>query len=233
MMNIANSLRTTFLLLFASSAVFAQDIVSKTNGEIIRATIKGTNYKSVVFTTDDVTLLQAEAKDVKEFVWNGESYISKLIQNNKKLESRFFKLVEFGTVNLYVVGDNKNMVASKPEPSRAKLKPNVSIGMGSGGLGGGLGGGISFGGGGNRNIEPTQTMAKPKPIYYIEKLGTGPLQVILIGDSAEENNSEQVKHILLQKLNGDSTLAEKISATPSFDFKTVVELIKTFNSTHK
>lgn len=233
MINIAKFYKTIFLLLFASSAVFAQDIISKTNGEIIRATIKGTNYKSVVFTTDDVNLLQADAKEVKEFVWNGESYISKLIQNNKKLESRFFKLIEFGAVNLYVVNDNNKMIENKHEVSKAKIKPSISVGMGSGGLGGGIGGGISFGGGGNRNTESLPTTVKPKPVYYIEKLGTGPLQAVLVGNSIEENNQAQIKYTLLQKLKDDSALAEKINSTTGFDSKTVMELVRMYNATHK
>lgn len=220
-----------FFLLFvlASAKLWAQDVVLISDGNFVRGVIKGTNYSSVVLQQDDQSLVQYQAKDIKSFVWNGETYDSKPIISKKKAEYRFFKLVEIGTVNLYSYGDKAVTEQAAPQ-SRPKIRPSIGVGLGSGGFGGGLGGGISFGGGGGRrNDEVLNDGPKGKVSYFIEKPGTGPMQEI----SLDPGKIITTRAVLLQKLTNDEDLAQRINATESFDGKSLAAFIKAYNEMHK
>ena len=207
--------------LFAAK-VFAQDAILISEGNFVRGVIKGTNFVSVAITEDDINIKEYQAKDIQSFVWNGETYASKPILVKKKMEFRFFKVLETGTVNLYTYGD-KGLVEEAPQP-RPKIRPTFGVGMGTGGFGGGLGGGISIGGGGRRNDQPTTNGIKQKVSYFIEKPGTGPMQEVNLA------NANAVKALLLQKLINDEDLAESIKSTDSFDPKNLAAYIKAYNA---
>ena len=215
-----------FVLFFLfASKLFAQDAILISEGNFVRGVIKGTNFTAVAITEDDQTIKEYYAKDIQSFVWNGETYVSKPFVVKKKMEFRFFKLLESGTVNLYSYGDNG--MVTEPAPQRAKVRPSFGVGMGTGGMGGGLGGGITIGGGGNRNQQPSLNAVKQKITYFIEKPGTGPIQEVNLA------NANAVKTILLQKLTGDDDLAESIKATESFDEKNLAAYILAYNASGK
>ncbi|WP_316770415.1 hypothetical protein [Pedobacter frigiditerrae] len=223
MMKAFKILSVFFLL---SAKLFAQDAVLISEGNFVRGVIKGTNFSSVAIMEDDQTIKEFQAKDIQSFIWNGETYASKPIVVKKKMEYRFFKLIESGTVNLYSYGD-KAETPQAPQP-RVKVRPQVGIGMGTGGFGGGLGGGVSIDlGGRRRNEEQTSGGQKAKISYFIEKPGTGPMQEVSI------ENTNAVKTILLAKLNNDEDLAESIKATESFDAKNLAAYVKAYNSSGK
>jgi hypothetical protein len=216
-----------FLILFflLSGKLAAQDAILISEGNFVRGVIKGTNFISVSIMQDDQTLKEYLAKDIQSFVWNGDTYDSKPIVVKKKMEYRFFKLIEIGKVNLYTYGDKGDV--EQPAQQRVKVRPNIGIGMGTGGFGGGLGGGISIGiGGGRRNDEQTNNTVRGKISYFIEKPGTGPMQEINL------ENANAVKAVLLQKLTNDEDLAESIKATETFDPKNLSAFVKAYN-THK
>jgi hypothetical protein len=215
------------LFLLFGTRLFAQDAVLISEGNFVRGVIQGHNFVSVAILNEDQTVAQYQAKDIQSFLWNGETFVSKPIVVKKKMEYRFFKVVEMGKVNLYTYGD----LGGTPQPvaqPRVKVRPSVGIGVGSGGYGGGLGGGISIGlGGGRRDTDQPVTTAKVKLAYFIEKPGTGPMQEIAI------ENTTAVRNILLQKLNNDEDLAQSIKATESFDAAKLTAYIKAWNEMHK
>src|SRR6188768_760609 len=92
------ALLTTLLVIALRSS--AQDAVVIASGDFVRGTIQGTNFSTVILKNDDETLVQYKASDIKEFLWNGETYVSKPIVIKKKMEHRFFKIIEQGAVNL-------------------------------------------------------------------------------------------------------------------------------------
>jgi hypothetical protein len=209
-----------------SAKLFAQDAILISEGNFVRGVIKGTNFSSVAIQEDDQTIKEFQAKDIQSFIWNGETYASKPIVVKKKMEYRFFKLIESGTVNLYSYGDK----AETPQVAqpRIKVRPQIGIGMGTGGFGGGVGGGVSIGlGGGRRNDEQATGSQKVRISYFIEKPGTGPMQEVAI------ENTNAVKTILLGKLTNDEDLAESIKATESFDAKNLAAYVKAYNSSGK
>ena len=223
------AVRFFLLLVLAGTRLWAQDVVLISDGNFVRGVIKGTNYSSVVLQQEDQTMVQYQAKDIKSFVWNGETYDSKPIISKKKAEYRFFKLVEIGTVNLYSYGDKAVTVQEAPQ-SRPKVRPSFGVGLGSGGFGGGIGGGISFGGGGSRrNDEAVSDGPKGKVSYFIEKPGTGPMQEI----SLDAGKITTTRAVLLQKLTNDEDLAQRINATESFDGKSLAAFIRAYNEMHK
>jgi len=214
-----------FVLFFLSAKLFAQDAVLISEGNFVRGVIKGTNFISVAIAEDNQLIKEYQAKDIQSFLWNGETYVSKPIIVKKKAESRFFKLIESGTVNLYSYGDK----ASTPEvvQPRVKVRPSIGIGMGSGGFGGaGVGGGITIGGG-RRNDDQTVGAPKGKVTYFIEKPGTGAMQEVNL------DNTNAVKTLLLLKLNNDEDLAESIKATDGFDPKNLAAYVKAYNASGK
>ncbi len=219
------AIKFSVLFLFLSSKIFAQDAILISEGNFVRGVIKGTNYLSVAIMEDNQILKEYLAKDIQSFVWNGETYDSKPIVVKKKMEFRFFKLLEIGKVNLYTYGDRGG--SEQPVQPRVKVRPSIGIGMGSGGFGGGLGGGVSIGiGGGRRNDQDGAATTKGKVSYFIEKPGTGPMQEVVL------ENTNSVKTILLQKLTGDDDLAESVKATENFNPKNLAAFIKAYN-THK
>jgi len=214
-----------FVLFFLSAKLFAQDAVLISEGNFVRGVIKGTNFISVAIAEDNQLIKEYQAKDIQSFLWNGETYVSKPIIVKKKAESRFFKLIESGTVNLYSYGDKANT----PEvvQPRVKVRPSIGIGMGSGGFGGaGVGGGITIGGG-RRNDDQTVGAPKGKVTYFIEKPGTGAMQEVNL------DNTNAVKTLLLLKLNNDEDLAESIKATDGFDPKNLAAYVKAYNASGK
>ena len=222
-----------YLILFvlASTAQYAlaQDIIVIKEGNYIRGTIKATNFSSVILKNEDESIVQYEAKDIKEFVWNGETYVSKPIVSGKKMEFRFFRLLEQGAVNLYSIGGNT--MAQEPPQKRTKVRPQVSVGGGTGGLGGGVGAGISFGGGGGSSADQPKRVIPTT--YFIEKIGTGPLMEVPADGSTVEGKIQHIKNILLQKLTNDEDLAERIKATETFDGKLLRAFIAAYNSMKK
>ena len=216
------------LLLLASTKLWAQDVVLISEGNFVRGLIKGTNFSSVALMQDDQSVVQYQAKDIKSFVWNGETYESKPIVVKKKMEYRFFKLIETGAVNLYAYGD-KGVTEQAPQTSRPKIRPTFGVGLGSGGFGGGLGGGITFGGGGRRDDDNTAGAPKGKVSYFIEKPGTGPMQEV----SLDAGKLTATKTLLLQKLTNDEDLAQRINTSEGFDAKSLTAFIRAYNEMHK
>jgi hypothetical protein len=225
---------TAVLLFFISFSrlAAAQDVVMLDSANFVRGTIKGTDYSTVALLKDDQVEVLYKAKDVKEFLWNGETYVSKPIINNKKVEQRFFKVVEMGTVNMYAIGE-QTTDPTAPQEKRVRVSPSVGIGLGSGGMGRGgfggvgIGGGISIGGG--RRSNPKKAPGR-KALYFIEKPGSGPMLEIQLNSSSDQ---QRVKQILLEKLNNDEDLAERIKETESFDAKSVAAFVKAYNLMHK
>jgi hypothetical protein len=216
-----------FFLVLASLYSKAQDIIVIKEGNFIRGTIKATNFSSVVFRNDEESMVQYEAKDIKEFVWNGETYVSKPILINKRMEFRFFRLLEQGTVNLYSIGGNT--MAAEPPQKRTKVRPSVAVGGGTGGLGGGVG--ISIGGG--RRSETEQPKRIMPTTYFIERLGTGPLMEIPVEGANSEGKTQHIKNILLQKLTGSPDISQRINETETFDASQVKSLVVDYNSIKK
>jgi len=222
---IMKAFKILFVLFLVSVKLFAQDAVLISEGNFVRGVIKGTNFISVAIAEDNQVIKEYHAKDIQSFLWNGETYVSKPIIVKKKAESRFFKLIETGTVNLYSYGEKANT----PEvvQPRVKVRPSIGIGMGSGGFGGaGVGGGITIGGG-RRNDDQTVGAPKGKVSYFIEKPGTGAMQEVNL------DNTNAVKTLLLLKLNNDEDLAESIKATDGFDPKNLAAYVKAYNASGK
>lgn len=210
----------TFLICTISLlTVHAQDILVHSNGDIERTTILGTDFSSVKYTLGDGSAAVLGLKELKEFVWNGETYTKKTFFDQKKAQDRFAKVIELGTVNLYAIGGANN-VASAPE-SRVKVRPSIGIGTGTGGMGGGIGGSISIGGG-RRAQEPVSRGSKT--FYFIEKPGTGAIQEVPVSDT------RKTAAILLQKLGDDTDLAERIKGTDEFTSNALIAFIKAYNA---
>lgn len=216
------------LTLFTAAA---QDIVVISEGNFIRGTIRGTDYASVAIKQEDEVVALYKAKDIKEFLWNGETYVSKPIVVKKKMEHRFFKLIEHGTVNLYTIGGNT--APDQPKPKRAKVRPSFGIGGGTGGFGGVGGGvGITIGGGRSDNDESKSAQVR-STAYFIEKFGTGPMLEIPIEGGNSDGKNQQIKNVLLQKLTNDEDLSERIKATESFDAKLIRAFVSAYNDMKK
>ncbi|WP_231460559.1 hypothetical protein [Pedobacter sp. Leaf132] len=208
----------------------AQDFIVKNNDDVIRGTIKGTDYFSVYISANDEADVILLAKDVKNFFWNGNSYISKGFANKKNFEYRFVKVIETGAINLYSFGGGTLMPVKKEK--NVRFRPSIGIGTGTGGLGGmGMGGGISIGGG--RNSGPEPPIGALVVRYFIEKPGTGPLQEIPIKAITEDTRKAEVRSILLQKLGDKPAIKEKIEANSSLNSKDVVELVREYNEGKK
>lgn len=207
------------ILLLFSFRVDAQDAVLISEDNFVRGVIQGTDLQVVSILTEDQQVVQYKAKDIRLFIWNGDTYTSKPIVIKKKMEYRFFKLIEGGAVNLYAYGDRG--AVEQPAPQRTKIRPSIGIGVGGGG---GVGGGISIGFGGRRNEEEQGPVVKGKVFYFLEKPGTGPMQEVNL------ENTNAVKKLLLQKLTDDEDLAQSINATESFDAKNLAAYVKAYNT---
>jgi hypothetical protein len=218
------------ILLLASFNTFAQDAVVISEGNFVRGTIKGTDLSTVVLKKDDEAVVMYKAKDIKEFLWNGETYVSKPIVIRKDLEYRFFKVVELGAINLYAIGGN--MPVEEPVQKRAKIRPSFGVGGGTGGFGGmGMGAGISLGGGRNAAVVPTKAVMPTT--YFIEKFGTGPMQEIMVDNATAAARTPVIKSILLQKLTNDEDIAGKIKAIEIMDAKLLVSIVSSYNAAKK
>ncbi|UKT63612.1 hypothetical protein [Pedobacter mucosus] len=211
-------------------ASLAQDFIVKNDDAVIRGTIKGTDYFSVFISADDKADVILQAKDVKNFFWNGNSYVSKGFANKKNFEYRFVKVIEMGAVNLYAFG-GETLVPMKNE-KRVRFRPSVGIGTGTGGFGGmGVGGGISIGGG--RSNMPERPAGAPVVRYFIEKPGAGPLQEIPIKAITDDEKKRAVKTILLQKLGDQPDLLAKIESSTELNSRDVIEFVKEYNAKKK
>lgn len=215
-----------FFVLYMTPA-FAQDAVIISEGNFERGVIKGTDYTIVVLQKDNQSIVQFDAKSIHSFVWNGETYVSKPMADKKKVTHRFFKLIESGEINLYTLGDKRT--AAAPQPARVKVRPTFGVGIGSGGLGGGLGGGITLGNGGNRHgqTDVGLTNTTGKVFYFIEKPGSGPMLEINLA------NINATKNMLLQKLNGDDDLIERVKGSDEITDVNLIAFIKAYNSGRK
>lgn len=217
------------VLLIIINSVSAQDFIVKNNDDVIRGTIKGTDYFSVFISANDEADVILPAKDVKNFFWNGNSYVSKGFATGKNLEYRFVKVIEMGRVNLYSFGGEKLMPVQKQK--KVRFSPSIGIGTGTGGYGGmGLGGGVSIGGG--RNM-PERPAGAPVVRYFIEKPGAGPLQEIPVKAITEDSRKAEVKTILLQKLGDKPDLKELVEANTALNAKEVTELVRAYNEGNK
>ncbi|MCZ4223902.1 hypothetical protein [Pedobacter rhodius] len=215
----------TAILFFGFRMASAQDFIVKNNDDVIRGTIKGTDYFSVFISANDEADVILPAKDVKNFFWNGNSYLSKGFATGKNLEYRFVKVIELGKVNLYSFGGETLMPVQKQK--KVRFSPSIGIGTGTGGYGGmGMGGGISIGGGRNA---PERPAGAPIVRYFIEKPGAGPLQEIPVKAITEDAKKAEVKTILLQKLGDDPNLKAQVEANTTLNSKDVTELVRAYN----
>eukprot|EP01012_Entosiphon_sulcatum_P065842 TRINITY_DN94850_c0_g1_i1.p1 TRINITY_DN94850_c0_g1~~TRINITY_DN94850_c0_g1_i1.p1 ORF type:complete len:227 (-),score=34.31 TRINITY_DN94850_c0_g1_i1:411-1091(-) len=220
-----------FILFFSITlTTYAQDFIVKNNDDVIRGTIKGTDYFSVYISANDEADVILPAKDVKNFFWNGDSFVSKGFANGRNFEYRFVKVIEMGTVNLYSFGGGTLVPEAKEK--KVKFRPSIGIGTGTGGYGGmGMGGGISIGGG--RSSAPERPAGAPVVRYFIEKPGAGPLQEVPMKAITEDARKTEVKNILLQKMGDQPALKAKIETGAEFNTRDVTEWVKEYNATKK
>ncbi|MFW0714840.1 hypothetical protein [Pedobacter sp. N23S346] len=215
-----------FFLSFTLSPIFAQDFIVKNNDDVIRGTIKGTDYFSVFISANDQQEVILPAKDVKNFFWNGDAFLSKGFANGKNFEYRFVKVIELGTVNIYSFGGGTLVPAVKEK--KVRFRPSVGIGAGTGGFGGmGVGGGISIGGG--RSGAPVRSGAAAIR-YFIEKPGTGPIQEVPMKAITDEDKKASVKAVLLQKLGDQPELKSKIETATDLNSRDVVGWVQEYNA---
>jgi len=218
-----------FTLITLSAA--AQDAVIIEDGNFIRGTIQGTDYLTVGIKKDDGEVQQFNAKDIKEFLWNGQTFVSKPFVTNKKTDYRFFRLLEAGAVNLYTMGGNTN--ADKPKRRRVRFMPSVGVGIGTGGFGGfGFGGGISIGGG-RRDDDEGQPRQNRRALYYIDKPGAGEMLEITPDQDNSDANYDYIKNSLLEKFADDGDLTARVKGMNNFDVKSIQSLVKAYNSVHQ
>ena len=221
----------SFILFFSIMAftASAQDAVVIDTGNFVRGTVQGTNYMTVALKKDDGSIVEYDARDVQEFLWNGVSYISKPFIVNNKTDRRFFKLVEAGAVNLYAMGGS---TAVEKKRKKFRFVPSIGIGVGTGGYSGiGLGGGISFEGG-RRNDDDAPRQER-KALYYIEKPGAGDMLEITPDAEKSEANTDYIKKALLEKLSDDHDIAEQIKQVDSFNIRSIQSLVKSYNAAHQ
>jgi len=220
-----------FILFFSITfTTYAQDFIVKNNDDVIRGTIKGTDYFSVFISANDEADVILPARDVKNFFWNGDSFVSKGFANGRNFEYRFVKVIEMGTVNLYSFGGGT--LVPQVKEKKVKFRPSIGIGTGTGGYGGmGMGGGISIGGG--RNAAPERPAGAPVVRYFIEKPGAGPLQEVPMKAITEDTKKIEVKNILLQKMGDQPALKAKVEAGTDFNSREVIEWVKEYNATKK
>lgn len=221
------------MLLLSMSAIIAnaQDAIVISDGNFVRGTIQGADFFTVTLKNDNEgTLSIYKAKDIKEFLWNGDTYVSKPIVIKKRMEIGFFKLIERGTVNLYSVGGTS--AVEEVQPKRARIRPSIGVGGGTGGFGG-LGGGVGITIGGGRSREDVQPKQQGPTAYFLERFGTGPMVELPVNAGNSDNKNQQIKGALLQKLTNDEDLAERIKATETFDTKLIRAFVAAYNDMHK
>lgn len=205
----------------------AQDAVVITDGNFVRGTIQGTDYVTVGLKKDDGGIEQFNAKDIKEFMWNGETFVSKPFITHKRTDYRFFRLVEGGPINLYSMGGT--LSNEKPKRKRLRFMPSIGLGIGTGGFGGfGFGGGVEIAGSSRR--EDDQPRPERHAIYYIEKPGTGDMLEITPDPDNSDANYDYIRNTLLDKFSDDADLTERVKAMNFFDVKSIQSLVKAYNS---
>ncbi|KIA94635.1 hypothetical protein OC25_09610 [Pedobacter kyungheensis] len=222
---------TLIVLIFATIYTsHAQDFIVKNNDEVIRGTIKGTDYFSVFISANDEADVILPAKDIKNFFWNGDSFVSKGFANGRNFEYRFVKVIEMGTVNLYSFGGGTLVPPVKEK--KVKFRPSIGVGTGTGGYGGmGMGGGISIGGG--NNSAPERPAGAPAIRYFIEKPGAGPLQEVPMKAITDDAKKVEVKNILLQKMGDQPALKAKVETSADFNSRDVINFVKEYNAIKK
>lgn len=221
---------SVFLLFFALNKLSAQDFIVKNNDEVIRGTIKGTDYFSVFISANDEADVILPAKDIKNFFWNGDSFVSKGFANGRNFEYRFVKVIEMGTVNLYSFGGGT--LVPQVKEKKVKFRPSIGIGTGTGGYGGmGMGGGISIGGG--NNSAPERPAGAPAIRYFIEKPGAGPLQEVPMKAITDDAKKLEVKNILLQKMGDQPAVKAKVETSAEFNSRDVINFVKEYNAIKK
>ncbi|WP_316826561.1 hypothetical protein [Pedobacter miscanthi] len=220
-----------FILFFSITlTIQAQDFIVKNNDDVIRGTIKGTDYFSVFISANDEADVILPAKEVKNFFWNGNSFVSKGFANGRNFEYRFVKVIEMGTVNLYSFGGGTLVPEAKEK--KVRFRPSVGIGTGTGGYGGmGMGGGISIGGG--RSSAPERPAGAPAVRYFIEKPGAGPLQEVPMKAITDDGRKMEVRSILLQKMADQPEIRAKVEAGTDFNSRDVIEWVKDYNAAKK
>lgn len=221
------------LLLFSilTLTATAQDAVVISDGNFIRGTIQGTDYMTVGIKKDDGEIQQFSAKDIKEFLWNGETFVSKPFITHKRTDYRFFRLVEGGAINLYAMGGA--IGNEKPKRKRVRFMPSIGLGIGTGGFGGfGFGGGVSIAGGGNRNDDDQPRPVRPA-LYYIEKPGTGDMLEITPDPDNTDANYDYIRNTLLDKFSDDADLSERVKSMNNFNSKDIQSLVKAYNTVHQ
>src|SRR3954468_17406377 len=98
-------LLTLLIFTFFAQLAKAQDVVIIDSANNVRGTIKGTDFFTVTLEKGDKSQVVYKAKDVQEFLWNGETYVTRYVMNKNKMEARFLKVLEMGAVNLYSIGE--------------------------------------------------------------------------------------------------------------------------------
>jgi hypothetical protein len=223
-------LSTILLLSLLTLTASAQDAVVISDGDFIRGTIQGTDFVTVGIKKDNGEVQQFSAKDIKEFMWNGETFVSKPFINHKKTEHRFFKMLEAGAVNLYSMGGSTGVEKKR---RRVRFMPSIGLGIGTGGFGGfGFGGGVSIAGGGNRDDEE-QRQPRRQGLIYIEKPGTGDMLEITPEEGNPDANYRYIKNALLDKFSDDQDLTNRVKDMNTFDVKTIQSLVKAYNTVHQ
>lgn len=223
----------SFFLLFSmlTLSAAAQDAVVIEDGNFIRGTVQGTDYVSVSIKTDDGEVKVFNAKDIKQFLWDGETYYSMPFVIHKQTEFRFFKLLEGGAINLYAMGGHAGPDKQKHRSGGLRVMPSIGLGFGTGGFGSGIGLNFIGGGGGRRDDAP------PGPdrhaLYYIEKPGFGDMQEITPDPNNSDANYNYIKTTLLDKMADDNDLVNRIQHMDNFDVKAIQSLIRSYNSVHQ
>lgn len=225
----------SFLFFFVLAiAAHAQDAIVIDTGNFVRGTIQGTDYLTVSIKDDNNGNVQIyKAQDIKEFMWNGVTFVSKPFVTNKKTDYRFFKLVEGGKVNLYSMGGSITTTNEKPKRNRLRFIPSIGIGIGTGGFGSGIGvgGGVTFGGG--RRDDDDQLRRERRSLIYIDKRGSG--EMLEITPDVDNSNAGllYIKNSLLEKFADDNDITARVKEMDKFDVKSIQALVKAYNSVHK
>lgn len=223
-------LGTILLFSILTITASAQDAIVISDGNFIRGTIQGTDYLTVGLKKDDGDIQQFNAKDIKEFLWNGETFVSKPFMTHKHTDYRFFRLVETGPINLYSMGGSLNN--EKPKRRRLRFMPSIGLGIGTGGFGGfGFGGGVEIAG--NSRRDDDQPRPERHAIYYIEKPGTGDMLEITPDADNSDANYDYIRNTLLDKFSDDADLTERVKSMNNFDVKSIQSLVKAYNSVHQ
>lgn len=188
----------------------------------------GTDYYVVQYEMKENAPLIQPATEIKQFVWNGETYMSKPVARKNELEFRFFKVLEFGSVNLYAFGGS-GLAPAPSAKSSSSWKPDINIGMGSGG-GVGLGSGINIGGRPNSPAAMPQSRQAPQT-YFIEKPGAVPLQEIPL-HLQDRKQQQGIRRTLERMFNNDAELNTLIQSTARINIETLAEVVLNYNKRH-